>query len=534
MFEQLKRLEQSTYQKYLAYVQDFALSEFKKGNYGYGNILQGVMAEERETTLQTEIASAYEECLAGISTKELIRLSEGFRDYFDDEWITYTRRTNIDWANADVAREKFPHLTDCQYFAVLKFGTFMADGYYRQRCMEALGDAEGSLPFILLRLNDWVGEIQESAFRLAKRRLEECGVSELFMALPVLEKVEGSGRRSDGHILQIKELTEKALAARFDQIAETALEEIHGYEIHVKNALYRFVRQNKVLGRERMKYLLRLEKTGYGKMLLILGIFAHYGYGQDEMEQYLSSGSAIVRYHALVFRYENEHNAWAGLEEMLFDRSKRIRDYAAYIIEKHTGKCILNEYRERMSVQPSREALLGIGEHGSEKDIGCIIPFLEAEEEVLVRAALEAYGRLAAESGSEFYWKFLCGSRPVLVRQAYRIIRKYRVHFGAEQVYQAFLKSRGKMAEKYFLELLLGEPSWERLPYLLMLYGDRTLGEDERGMVLAGMGGRHLYTKISSRQGQWIEELLARQADAIPEQVRKGILFDLKYVVSNH
>ncbi|MDE7298918.1 MAG: hypothetical protein K2N94_08820 [Lachnospiraceae bacterium] len=592
----------------MEYIRKTALPELKKGNAVYGNILQRVFLLAGEQELQAEIAAAYEELLRRISAKKLIRLSEEYRNYYDG-W--YAEDYALDWSLKKPQREEFPYLTDGGYHAVLKLGTFMGCGYDRQWCMEALDGAEGSLPFFFLRLNDWVGAIRESAFHLAKKRLQQCGVEELFSALPMLEKVRASERRSEEHIRLLEEIVRELGLKKLREIPDTTLRgRLPYYEVNVKNAVYRLLSQNRVLELSQMEQLLSAEWTGYGKQLLLTGIFRHYGYDKERVERYLNSGSTLVRYRALLFCYESEQNAWPGLERMLLDRSRRVRSNVSYILEKHTDirvlDCYLEELQREMSGpvspeteqqrelsgpavskneqqrempdpvvsetgqqrklsgpavsenEPQREmsspvvsetgqqqgvsgagsqqkvvstaVLLGIGEHGAKKEIGIVMPFLESEDGLTAKAALTAYGRLAAEEGELLYWRFLFDSRPMITKTAYRLIRKYELHYGAERIYNEFCRRRSTLCGNYLFRLLLCEPSWERLPYLLMLYGEGELSPEESQKAWNGIRRRYAYAAVSAERAQTIREALERAGEKIPEQLRKNILFDLSHV----
>jgi len=499
----------------------------------YADRKQMVLFSPEERKLQIEAANASCDLLSHITAKKLIWLSENFRGTPFEQWYMQwgdMGMRGIDWGHVKITRSVFSHLAEPQYCAMLKLGTFMDNGYYRQRCMEALEGLEGTLPFFVLRLNDWVEQVRESAYILTQKRLRECGLAELFFSLPMMEKVRNSGRRQSENLRMIEEQVKVRVLQKFSRLSEEELKEIPFYEINVKNAVYRLVSQERILEREQMERLLALEKAGYGKKLLILGIFWHYGYEQARIERYLMSSSAVVRYHALLYRYEVEHNAWAGLEKLLLDRSKRIRVYAGYILKKHAGMDVLGYYLEKLSQNATKEVLLGIGEYGSRKEMEVLRPFLESEELPMVKAALEAYGKLAAETGREVYWRFLTDDRPFVARQAMRLSKKYRVCYGAKQVYEAFLRNRTTSLGGCFLEMLLREPSWERLPFLLLLYGDQELSEDSRDLILAGINCRSSYGKVPARQGQWIREILEARADVIPKEIQKEILFDLKFV----
>ncbi|MDE7326689.1 MAG: hypothetical protein K2N63_10480 [Lachnospiraceae bacterium] len=516
-------------ERFLVYVRETALPKFMEGNAVYGNILQRVFLRfpgERE--LQVEIAAAYERLLKQISAKKLIRLSEEYRINYDG-W--YVEDDAADWWIIKPRREDFSYLTQEQYNAVLMLGTFLEDGFDRQWCMEALDGAKGSLPFFFLRLNDWVGAIREGAFILSKKRLEHCDVEELFFALPILEKVIGSGRRSGEHV---KWLWERAKERALDIFREMPDAQLVGrlpyYGSWVKNAIYRLLKRERVLSLVQMEKLLDAERTGYGKKLLLDGIFLHFGYEKERLERYLASRNTIVRYQALWFCYGHEQTVWAGLFKMLLDRSRRIRKSVGYLLQKHTDFRILDFYLKELRQRASEVVLLGIGEYGTKKEITLIEPFLTVEGNRMVKAALDAYGRLAGGDGEAVYWKFLLDARPAVAKSAYRLIRKNRIHYGAKKLYHLFCERHGSVIGKYLLWLLLCEPSWERLPYLLLLYVGGELSQEEEWRVLRGIDNRYIYAVVSKEQAEKIKEILKRDGDKFPEKLKKDILFDLRYV----
>ena len=511
----------------LQYIKDTAFPECKNGNRSYLGALQRIFVFSDEKQMQTEAAAIDEEILSNISVKDLLWLSENFRSWRWDFYVS----DMADW-DIDFSRENFWHLSDGQYEALLKFGTFLSNGYNRQRCMELLGHVEGALPFLILRMNDWVAPIRERAFVLAWQRLNECAIQELFFALPMLEKIAYSGRRDADRLHDLQEQMKYAIEHKFCVAADEELDVVCHYEISVKNAIYRFVNQNKVLEREQMERLLSAEKAGYGKRLLILGIFQHYGCDGEKIEEYLASKSAIVRYHALLYRYEKEKRAWAGLEKMLLDTSKRIRENTAYILVKRKGMDVTSYYLQELKRHVSKTVLLGIGENGTKQEIVAVLPFLDNADEQICKAALIAYGNLAEESGEAVYWRFLSGESLVLARQAYRLIQKYRISYSALSLYNGFMQRREGDSGECFFKLLLNAHSWQRLPYLLMLYCDAELPDEWYSIILSKICERNPYAKISRQQAQTICDILEQKEHQIPAVVGERIRFDLKYVVN--
>ncbi len=516
-------------ERFLGYVREKALPELKSGNAVYGNILQRVFLHfPEEKGLQTEIAAAYEELLEKISAKKLIRLSEEYRVYYDGYFVVDDA---ADWWYTKPGRMDYPHLTENQFAAVLKFGTFSEDGFDRQWCMEALDGMEGSLPFFFLRLNDWVGQIRESAFLLSKKRLAQCGAHEFFFALPMLEKVAASGRREDGHLAWLaNQVKERSLTIFKEMPDALCTGRIPYYGVSVKNAIYRLLAKHKLLPLAQMERLLAAEWTGYGKKLLLDGIFLHYGYEKERVERYLASRNTLVRHRALWFRYAHEQAAWPGMEGMLLDRARRVRRDVGYILRKHTDFRIFDYYLGELRREVSDVVLLGIGENGTAKDAAVIEPYLASGSGRMAKAALVAYGRLAAERGDDVYWKFFFDERPAIAKTAYRLILKNGIHYGAGKLYRLFCAHRQTMTGTYLLRLLLREPSWERLPYLLELYAAGGLPQEEEWRVVAGIRNLYAYAKVTKEQEERIMQALKGAGERLPKGWKKDILFDLAHV----
>jgi len=515
----------------LQYIKNIVFPECKNGNKSCLGALQRIFVFSDEKQLQMEAAAIDEDILSKISVKDLIWLSENFRSW---QWELDFYVSNMAHWDIDFSRENFGHLSDGQYEALLKFGTFISNGYSRQQCMELLVHVEGALPFVILRMNDWVAPIREKAFELARQRMKECSVKELLFVLPIIEKLTYSSRRDADRLHALKEQMEHVMEKRLRLTINEELDAICRYEISVRNAIYRFVNQNQVLAREQMERLLVTEKTGYGKQLLVLGIFQHYGCDGEKIEKYLASKSSVVRYHALLYRYEKEKDAWTGLETMLLDTSKRIRENAAYILVKRKSMNVTAYYLQELKRHVSKTVLLGIGENGTKQEIGAILPFLENPNEQICKAALIAYGNLAEESGEAVYWRLLSGSSPVLARQAYRLIRKYQISYSALSLYHGFVQKRGSVSGECFLKLLLCAPSWQRLPYLLMLYCDAELSDEWRCMIVAKIHERNPYAKISRQQAQEIDDILEQKGHLIPPVISEQIQFDLEYIAKVH
>lgn len=78
--------------------------------------------------------------------------------------------------------------------------------------------------------------------------------------------------------------------------------------------------------------------------------------------------------------------------------------------------------------------------------------------------------------------------------------------------------------------LLTREPSWKRLPYLLMLCDDAALSENMKGHILYGIKHRSMYGSVTRQEAEAVRKLLDEKKNCLPVNVVEGILWDLKFV----
>lgn len=513
--------------QYMDFVSRIALPALNQGNVSYVNFLLRIFTIKDAKHYHIMVADAFVWLLSQTSAKALLRLDEQCRRYCSEEYT-------INWWYIDrcfkLSHERLPYLSVEQYTAILGLGTFHANGYFRQMCMEELAKYSNALPFLAIRLNDWVSEIRQCAYQLTVKRLRVSSIQELFSAMPMLDKVKNSRRRDASHLFSIEMQLQKQLSVKF---ADCPLHLIHTYDITVKNSIYRFLNKNNVLTLSQMELLCSLEKNSYGKRLLILGIFKHFNCTEQMIFRYLSDKSAIVRYHALDYYYTQRKDVWDGLAHMLMDKSRKIRSTTSYILMKHSDLDVLAYYKEQLQKRDNIIAILGIGENGSGTDIDVISPYFDNNNEHLVKAALQSYGMLAMKQGEAIYWKYLLHPSIMLSRQAYRLIKKYDIHFGAAILYETYLEYQNRPVAEDIILLLAKEPSWSRLPYLLLLYDSESLSNNIKNRVHAAVTVRNMYAAVSAKQEQFILSVLEQQQNHIPEELYKNILFDLSYVVKN-
>lgn len=524
----LNNIEMET--KVIEFIERKALIEFVEGNYSYLSIIFEIFTIDNAMECQKKVAKKIYELISDISVKDLIGLSEKCRvrmySYFWNEGVEGVSY-NVQCKNFRFERDKFKHLTDEEYFSVLRLGTFHPNGFYRQMCMECLSEYKDNLPFYILRMNDWVQTIRPLAYELSMMELMNDDVFVIFTALPMIDKVKNSGRREKACIDEILAIAEKVI---LEKIPNCSLYSIVNSEIIIKNIIYKYLCKKNILTINKMKQLLNMEKTGYGKGLIFEALLNNYDLSINEIEEYLSSKNSIVRFKALEFKYKKLKKSWLGLELMLLDKSRRIRDNVRFILSRDGSFDVLDYYKNELKVNNNSVAILGIGECGSSKDVDVILSYLNSDDDIIIKKALKAYGMLMSYNGSEIYWEYLFSPSDLVSNEAYRLIRKYNVHYGGRQIFETYKKySNSKVAER-LVTLLLSEGIWSNLKYLLMLYDDKNLSENTISLIKMKISLRNQYfVSLSLKQKEEIIKVLETKEN-LPKALVKEILFDLKHI----
>ena len=502
---------------------------------GLSQVYCAVATEDRE--LIRSGGRAIGMVMEGMTMRQVIRLSEHFRQYTSMEW-------DIDWKNVDIRQKKDWFRSDRDYFWILALGSFHPNGYYRQACLEEMAGYPGALPFLVLRLNDWVGEVRLAAARAAAKCLETCPLDEVFAAMMALDKVKRSGRKDGRAVEHIGTI----MAERLDQEAGSlSVPSVLSMDYEVRKSIYRFLFSGRRLDQETAELFLNQEKHSYCQSVIWTGLLTYYPCSMEMADCYLLHRSSFVRRKAMEYKYHVLKCAWPGVEDLLLDANCGIRDLAAYILKKHSQLDILAFYEKHLKEPVPVPAILGIGEQGRALDdrhglADLVLPYLEHESEKVVRGALEAVGMLMGAEGEEIYWKYLLDTRPCISKAAYQCIRKNGIHPGAALLYGEQEKWRksdetaGKSPDsvchirRYLILLLIQENSWDRLPYLIFLLKDESLKE-YRDKLLGALQIRSLYARVDRKQAAFIKQVLAEEAEAVPEELARAIVFDLKFMV---
>ena len=147
---------------------------------------------ENHTVAKTVAAKQLRAALDKLSFDELIRIDEQMRQTTSMEW-------SINWRNYSLDKFFTPEMGEPERRAVVVFASFNPNGFIRERAVRLMKDYPGTLPFTILRQNDWVSQVRSAAVETTDHRLLHLSDGELIAALPFADKLSRSGRAKGGN-----------------------------------------------------------------------------------------------------------------------------------------------------------------------------------------------------------------------------------------------------------------------------------------------------------------------------------------------
>lgn len=493
------------------------IEKLKAGDLSALRVVYSAFATE-DTGLIRRAGEAVRLQTASMTQTQLLRLCERFRTFSSLEW-------NIDWSEVylEPVRKILP--TDT-WRLVLILGSFHPNGYFRERCVRHMADRKDMLVWLFPRVNDWVLPIRQAACRILEIQLADLSGEELLPCLRMYERLRNGRRRTE----QQMQVLEKQLTAGLSRaLKETKPEQILRLDPAVRTSLYRITADAGLWNLPEMETYLELEKLSCLKRILIRRIFAHPDCTAEWAEHCLTDRSSQVRRMTVEFLYERRKDCWPGLEQMLLDKSRGVREYAAYILERCSSLDIRGYYLAHLKEDISGAAILGLSEYSRKGNVPLLLECLHRPERRIVKCTLLALGSQEDFTDETLLWHYVLDGHPELSKAAYLSIRKKDFYPGAAQIYGALSGACTEHQRRYLLNLLLREPSWERLPYLLLLY--RTdLPEYEKNRILSGIHCRFMYGKLTESLYEQVLLALEQKKDVLPAGIRENILYDMRFL----
>jgi hypothetical protein len=218
-------------------------------------------------------------------------------------------------------------------------GSVDYSGYVREKCLRYLiaNYESGDENRILLRLGDWVPEIQEIATRWTKASFPELTIEQIDANHRLILFLSRKKRLSDSEGIQT-----------INRCLLEKVEKLHRNEFYALNAnLRRYLYLLGVPGNARLRQLMLDDNEPFNR-LLILRLFDFDELTNEEIETLKRDRSTLVKRHFVRLRIDNNVKpSQQELTDFALDQHKGIRETARYYLREYYGIDAYDLYKQR-------------------------------------------------------------------------------------------------------------------------------------------------------------------------------------------
>ena len=478
-----------------------------------------VLSEKHDAS-KTTAADILCDALGKMSFDDLVQIDEQMRQTTSMEW-------SIDWRRLSIDSFFTSEMSKDARCAVIVFASFNPNGFIRERAVRMMKDYDGMLSFAILRLNDWVSQVQNAAIETVDYRLSNLAAGELIAALPFADKLSRSGRIRDAN---------PCIKRIFATLTSDNNENELSVGLSSDNVRTRRICITALLGADHLKYdvvvnQLQNETDPFLRATIFRRLIST---GQDLgliADRFLADKYPLNR--MLAFQYicnVNDTKALQWAEILLLDKSTAAREASRFYLNKKTPGYDYRTFYKSHFNDNTVSVILGLGEVGTSEDANEIANYLKSEQISIVRAAMIAVMRLDGEKYSPQITAFLSDDRAVIVKTAYNLIRKTSVP-DYTKVMEIFRATQFTNTRQKCFSVLLTASKWKRLIFILdvLEFDDGDMIEPAKVALERWIGSyNQAYTTATSDQIEKITKSIERLGNKLPTDMQRHLLFLLR------
>ena len=473
---------------------------------------------EKHNPSKLAAAKALNEILGTLSFNDIVRIDEQMRQTTSMEW-------SINWREYRLNDFFTLQMSKDERRAVSIFASFNPNGFIREKAVNVMSILDGTLPYIILRQNDWVSQVRQAANEAFTYRLHKLSSGEILEALPFAEKLGRCRRISHGEytshffaVLTSPEYSQDLMRGLGDKNVRTR-------RICV-DALFSAKPPKLDLAVER----LTREPDPFLRATIFRKLISLGQWLGDAIEVFLKDKYPFNR--MLAFQYILDTNmdcAYDVAENFLLDSSAMVRMFAQHFIQKQTPAFDFRSFYLSKLDQNTAVAICGLGEKGQVSDAIVISKYLEDARISVVKPTMISLMRLDSENYGHTITKMLNDPRAGIVKTARNLIIKANLTC-YEIVKEIFTVTTYKHTKLKSLDILFAAPKWPSIIYMLEALSDDDEEIKEKSLVAIKrwlLVFNRSYSLPCKKQTAEIRDLIRSLNKILPTDIQKELLFVL-------
>jgi HEAT repeat protein len=343
--------------------------------------------------------------------------------------------------------------------------SFHHSGYVREEAVKRLNRITTGIeiPFLLIRLDDWVSSVRDAAQKAINSRLNPAYCSSFITNLALIARLEATAKvHSEQFVKGIKELLQRA------ECQSGLTEALSSSDRFIRRASFRLAINSK--GRN-LSEVLR-QALNYNDTVIRLWAAqsvsaAFEGAALDKMLTLMKRDRFMpVRREAL--RHPDRKRA--ELRSALLDAHASIREEARYHVSQFDSFDVASFYRQGLTSGDQLSlpsAISGLGETGVAEDGDLPVPYASHNAAKIRRAAIKALARLNSEARLDVLIQALMDQFPSVSREAIKGLADKATLIGKGRLWEIFSSTSHSHVKRNALSLLEKIVKWDSIYFLV-------------------------------------------------------------------
>lgn len=478
--------------------------------------------------LKIRTAKVLQESISTLNKSQLHKLDNIFRERTSLDW-------SYDWKEESPKNLLSPSMSEDEKLSILGLCSSHPNGYFREKALHELNSFSSGeeLSYLILRCNDWVREVRETAKKYLENRLTIKYVDHLVQNLPLIFQLRDAERDNHSELFEkvVMLLSQKESLPSIDQGTKSEISKIRYF-------CYKVIIYSNMFNKEMLVNYLKAEREPHSRLLLFNEIINDIS--QDEFIEYYSilkkDKFPMIRAKVLERYYSFYPDQSTGeLEKALVDKSGAIRSIARFLLKKQNITNFAPYYEEFIKQNSNvnlRGAILGLVEVGNFEHVELILPFLKDNRVGIVKAAIRGIMMIDADKYKDKFIEMLNHEHRGVSKEAMRCLLPTSYANKKDILYRIYNQSYYEHTKYNVAIILCSLPKWESIRYIIEFYVNKTdsdiynLGRSQFTNWLANFN--RTFDAPSRTQVEAIKKILEQCGSELEKSEKRHIEFCIK------
>ena len=359
--------------------------------------------------------------------------------------------------------------------SLVGLASFHSNGFVREKAVtELVSQNTGKeLPFLLIRLNDWVPQVREVVAQAVRARINPVYAVHLLANIALVLRLRVCGRVDKKFVDDICDLLKRADCKDVLQAG------IKSKDKTVRRMSFQLVAEAEPSSRATIIRAVITDPDAAVRSWAVRQFLPDVT--PDELpgviEPMLKDKFMPVRREALWFAATKRPDiAKQPLRDALLDTHSSMRETARQfmkVAEINDARDFYADALEKGSDNRWFAAICGLGETGQATDVWLVVPFLDSNVTKVRRAAVYAIGRLDLEGQLPRLIPVLSDAKPSVSREALKMLQPKVCYVPLADLEALLADSTNFHVRRNALTLILHTGKWKKIPALLMACSDK-------------------------------------------------------------